>query len=210
MEADRWVTGIIGGAIVLSMLYFGLWHVLLVGVGCALVWEYFSITTSGWLRWVGLTYILAALFSLWHAPWVLLLLAWFNDTGAYFVGRACGGPKLAPSISPAKTWSGLLGGLLCGVTYVWGLSTWFSPMIIVPVWPLAVWLFLSISSHGGDLVESWMKRRLGIKDTGSYLPGHGGFLDRCDGVLGVGLGYGLLKCLDCLNLWKYVPISLLQ
>ncbi len=107
-------------------------------------------------------------------------LVWAADTGAFFVGRTVGGPKLAPAISPNKTWSGLGGGVVLaavmgGVMMIYGLSPWLA--IATP--------FLAMLSAAGDLYESWLKRQAGIKDSGSLLPGHGGFLDRLDGLVPV-------------------------
>lgn len=194
MAVDRWITGLVGVAVVSAMLYFDLWHALLIGVSLALVWECIHVVPCGWLRIGSVICVLLALACLWQAPWILLLLAWFNDTGAYVVGCSVGGRKLCPKISPAKTWSGLVGGLFCGMGGIWLLST-SAYGAVVPKWSLSTWFFLSVSGHLGDLAESWVKRRIGIKDTGNYLPGHGGFLDRCDSILGMGLAYGVLKVL---------------
>lgn len=107
-------------------------------------------------------------------------LVWAADTGAFFVGRSVGGPKLAPKISPNKTWSGFGGGVLLaavmgGVMMTYGLSPWLA--LATPV--------LAMLSAGGDLYESWLKRQADIKDSGTLLPGHGGFLDRLDGLVPV-------------------------
>jgi phosphatidate cytidylyltransferase len=110
-----------------------------------------------------------------------LALVWACDIGAYFAGRTIGGPKLAPMISPNKTWAGLIGGmvtatLLGGVIHVaYGL-----PMLLALVTPL-----LAALAQMGDLYESWLKRRAGVKDSGTILPGHGGVLDRLDGLVPV-------------------------
>jgi phosphatidate cytidylyltransferase len=109
----------------------------------------------------------------------LFSIIWATDIAAYFVGRALQGPKLAPRISPSKTWSGAVGGILAAcLTIPFQPSHPISPWILVPV--------LSMVGQGGDLWESWVKRRLGVKDSGSFLPGHGGFLDRLDSALAVG------------------------
>src|SRR5690606_5143268 len=108
-------------------------------------------------------------------------VVWLTDTGAYFTGRQLGGEKLAPDISPSKTWSGALGGLALGT--VAGLLLW---IIVVPASPwwigLALALALSISGQLGDLTESAVKRRFRIKDSGDIIPGHGGLMDRLDSV----------------------------
>lgn len=136
------------------------------------------------------------------------------DVGAYFTGRALGGPKIAPSISPSKTWAGLLGGVL-GATLVllcaarlWqegaiGLSAGgievdaasclgTEPCRYLRAGPLALFvtclmsgIFVAVFAQAGDFFESWMKRRAGVKDSGNLIPGHGGFFDRLDGLLAV-------------------------
>lgn len=102
------------------------------------------------------------------------------DSAAYFGGRRIGGPKLAPFISPSKTWS----GALCGVT-AGGIAGYGVGMVIgfTPSLGALAGLVIADLSIGGDLLESWFKRRHGVKDSGSILPGHGGFLDRFDGYL---------------------------
>ena len=130
------------------------------------------------------------------------------DTGAYFVGRAIGGPRIAPAISPSKTWAGLGGGIL-------GASLWFMVLtvllagatsgllggakspdaaalmriaaIVVPV--AAV---VTIVAQAGDFFESWLKRRAGVKDSSGFIPGHGGVFDRVDGLLPVAIIVGLV------------------
>lgn len=112
----------------------------------------------------------------------LLLLIWASDIGAYVAGRLIGGPKLAPSISPGKTWSGAAGGLLAAV--VVGLLCAF--VLQTPVAPLRVACLsgaLGIIAQAGDLLESRLKRHFGVKDSGHLIPGHGGLLDRLDAVL---------------------------
>ncbi|HVI98600.1 MAG TPA: phosphatidate cytidylyltransferase [Sphingomonas sp.] len=114
------------------------------------------------------------------AFWTLALV-WATDIGAYAAGRVIGGPKLAPAISPNKTWAGLIGGVaaagLFGVAmhYAYGL-----PLRLTLASP-----FLAVIAQAGDLYESWLKRRAGVKDSGNILPGHGGVLDRLDGLVPV-------------------------
>ncbi|UMM64600.1 phosphatidate cytidylyltransferase [Aristophania vespae] len=104
-----------------------------------------------------------------------------SDSGAYMVGRLIGGPKLAPKISPGKTISGSIGGictaiLLSAVIVRLGLGSWSIEALICGA-------ILSMAAQGGDLLESAFKRRLGVKDSGKLIPGHGGLLDRFDGLL---------------------------
>ncbi|AWC23876.1 Phosphatidate cytidylyltransferase [Aminobacter sp. MSH1] len=111
----------------------------------------------------------------------LFAVVWATDIFAYFVGRKVGGPKLAPAISPGKTRSGALGGAVGGV--VAGLllaSTAGSGNLALLA---VVALLLSVISQAGDLFESWVKRRHGYKDSGSLIPGHGGVMDRVDGLV---------------------------
>ena len=116
--------------------------------------------------------------------WAILFLfavVWATDIFAYFVGRAFGGPKLAPSISPGKTWSGALGGALGGV--IAGLILVVFAGGGVSAGLILIALFLSAVSQAGDLFESWVKRRNGVKDSGNLIPGHGGVMDRVDGLV---------------------------
>lgn len=106
-------------------------------------------------------------------------LVWAADSAAYFAGRAIGGPKLAPAISPKKTWSGFVGGLAGATLGAFGLVWLFAlPVQLAYVTPL-----LAILSVLGDLYESNLKRQAGVKDSGKVLPGHGGLLDRLDGLV---------------------------
>ena len=111
----------------------------------------------------------------------LLFIVWADDIGAYLAGRLIGGPRLAPHISPGKTWSGSVGGLFAAVAaglfvahFLAGAVTWRTAAIAA---------FLAIVAQAGDLVESFVKRRLEVKDSGHLIPGHGGLFDRLDGVL---------------------------
>ena len=110
----------------------------------------------------------------------LLLAVWATDVAAYAAGRSIGGPRLLPSVSPRKTWAGLIGGIMAaGVV---GLTAGVSLGIAGPL-PAAVGgAVLGLAAQAGDLVESAIKRRFGVKDTGGVLPGHGGLIDRLDGL----------------------------
>jgi len=110
-----------------------------------------------------------------------LLLLWLNDTGAYFVGSLVGKHKLFERISPGKTWEGSAGGALFALATAWGLSMIFIQLTTLQWLVLAI--IVVITGTLGDLVESMLKRSLGIKDSGNILPGHGGMLDRFDAVL---------------------------
>lgn len=114
----------------------------------------------------------------------LFVIVWGTDIAAYFIGRAFGGPKLAPKFSPNKTWSGAIGGTLVGVSSgVFVAFFVFNMGQITIVVPLLA-LIISIISQISDLGQSWLKRRFSVKDSGYLLPGHGGFMDRMDGLVG--------------------------
>lgn len=123
---------------------------------------------------------------------ILFIIVFSFDTGSYFVGTTVGFHKIAPRISPGKTWEGMLGGwLFAGIGLVlvlWELGK------TKPWWFIALFsLIVSLLSLAGDLFESWLKRRAGIKDSGTLLPGHGGFLDRFDGILFAVIFFYLFK-----------------
>lgn len=112
----------------------------------------------------------------------LVLLVWASDIGAYMTGRVFGGPRLAPAISPNKTWSGALGGLLIAV--IVALATCFMIQAPGSVAASAVMAaVLGMAAQAGDLFESAIKRHVGAKDSGHLIPGHGGLLDRLDALL---------------------------
>ncbi len=110
--------------------------------------------------------------------WVFIT-SWSVDIGAYFAGRTIGGPRLAPAISPNKTWAGLIGGMAAAALFggLWAYLLQLPPILILLAAPFAA------AAQGGDLFESWLKRRAGVKDSGHWLPGHGGALDRLDGLV---------------------------
>lgn len=121
--------------------------------------------------------------GLWLVLWTMGIV-WATDILAYFVGRSIGGPKLWPQVSPNKTWSGLAGGMLAAALFSAIFAAWRG-------WPEAplpmalAGLALAALAQAGDLLESWMKRRAGVKDSGKLLPGHGGLMDRVDGLVPV-------------------------
>ena len=129
----------------------------------------------------------------------------FTDTGGYFTGRAIGGPKIAPSISPSKTWAGLFGGMAASVIWVF---LWVWAMDAPLVWPrfelglnlsprnvggaVALGAGLAVVAQTGDFFESWLKRRARVKDSSRLIPGHGGVFDRVDGLIPVVLVAGFI------------------
>lgn len=127
------------------------------------------------------------------AFWTLALV-WATDIGGYFAGRAIGGPKLAPRISPSKTWAGLIGGVLLASALGAALHLRFG----LPAGLAATTPVLAVLAQLGDLYESTVKRRAGVKDSGDILPGHGGVLDRLDGVVPVAPVAALLILLPAL------------
>jgi phosphatidate cytidylyltransferase len=116
-----------------------------------------------------------------HFPMAFLLMLWANDTGAYLVGSQMGRTKLFERHSPKKTWEGFLGGIIITAGAAFWISTYFTEL----GWQQWVWIGVLISTFGttGDLVESMFKRSINVKDSGGILPGHGGLLDRFDGLL---------------------------
>jgi phosphatidate cytidylyltransferase len=129
----------------------------------------------------------------WTALMLVLLVVWVTDIGGYFAGRGIGGPKLWPRVSPNKTWAGAIGGFAASLAVAWGFSAFglgkTSALLLLGS-------ALSIASQLGDLFESAVKRRFGVKDSSHIIPGHGGLLDRLDGfVAAVVLAavFGLLR-----------------
>jgi phosphatidate cytidylyltransferase len=161
----------------------------------ALYYEWTRLTRGWGPLWTigGFVYaLLPALALLWirerdaHGLMLLLwvfIVTWSTDIGAYFVGRKFGRTKLAPTISPGKTVAGLYGGMAAAAVFggAWALFTGLPP-VLLGLAPL-----LAVAAHGGDLFESWIKRRAGVKDSGSLLPGHGGVFDRIDGLIPVAI-----------------------
>jgi phosphatidate cytidylyltransferase len=129
----------------------------------------------------------------WTALMLVLLVVWVTDIGGYFAGRGIGGPKLWPRVSPNKTWAGAIGGFAASLAVAWGFSAFGLGKTGAL---LLLGSALSIASQLGDLFESAVKRRFGVKDSSHIIPGHGGLLDRLDGfVAAVVLAavFGLLR-----------------
>lgn len=199
----------IGGAVLAGFI----WLVALVGFAECVLLIPKATNALGW-RVAGIA-AAAAYFGL--AAWVMagldtyyLLAAIgvvvFTDTGAYFTGRAIGGPRIAPRISPSKTWAGLFGGmafaalwlaLVAGAFfYTAGYDTW-SELIDI-AWDdvtgaALVGALLAVVAQAGDFFQSWLKRKAGVKDSSKLIPGHGGVFDRIDGMLAVALVVGVLE-----------------
>ena len=198
--ATRTAVGIILIAIALVTTFFGgtAFAVMVALVATVMYVEWSRMFASWGIAWkvFGFFYcLLPAVSLLWireqaeyagigRGPdlliWVFLVV-WATDIGAYFAGRAIGGPKLAPSISPNKTIAGLVGGVASAAILAGG---WAS---LVELPSILIWLAapLAVAAQLGDLFESGLKRRAGVKDSGTWLPGHGGLLDRLDGLVPV-------------------------
>ena len=135
----------------------------------------------------------------------IFAIVWGADVAAYFSGRYFGGAKLAPKISPNKTWSGFFGGLLGSLILCFLLAKYMGYDMMSSFWMFVI--AASIVSQIGDLVESFIKRRFKVKDSGSIIPGHGGILDRIDGLVFAGVfAWGLLLLIG-LNTSSTAPIA---
>ncbi|MDO9564883.1 MAG: phosphatidate cytidylyltransferase, partial [Bradyrhizobium sp.] len=191
---------LVGAAIWLGVGRIGATYVLVVlGV---IVAALLSPHRRGWAA-LGGCYALAALIAsvmlrldpVWGftALMFVLLIVWASDIGGYFAGRGIGGPKLWPRVSPKKTWAGAIGGFALSLAVAAGFAA-FGLGKVGPLLLLAA--VLSIASQLGDLFESAVKRRFGVKDSSHIIPGHGGLMDRLDGfVAAVVLAaiFGLLR-----------------
>jgi phosphatidate cytidylyltransferase len=224
----RVVSAIVMVAVAGTALWLGgwVWTAFVALVSWTVVWEWRGLTTEFRHRtlWnlTGLVYVFVAAATLWRLrldanialPLSLILVTIATDVGAYFSGRTLGGPKIAPKISPSKTWSGLIGGMLAAgivlfLTFpslcydncptdpigIW-LANWRRLALDFP-WSDFVTLFvigalMAAVAQSGDFFESWMKRRAGVKDSGNIIPGHGGVFDRLDGLLAVCFVIGLV------------------
>lgn len=175
----------------------GPWAGLVAAAAVGLAWEWWSLVRRRpgrrpWLMLAGGAVYLAP--AIWALLWLraapliglanvlfVLLVVWASDIGAYLAGRWLGGPKLAPAISPGKTWSGAAGGTLAAMCV--GGVLHFGWPAGPAIQAIAVAAALSVLSQLGDLFESGLKRHFGVKDSSRLIPGHGGLLDRLDGVL---------------------------
>jgi phosphatidate cytidylyltransferase len=191
----RTVTGVLLIAIALAAAVMGgnIFAVFVAAIATAMFYEWTRIVRGWGLAWYsgGFLYALVpALALLWirerdvHGLYLLVwafIVTWSTDIGAYFAGRRFGRKKLAPTISPGKTVEGLYGGIAAAALFggAWALAMHLG-IALLPLAPV-----LAIAAQAGDLFESAMKRRAGVKDSGAWLPGHGGVLDRLDGLVPV-------------------------
>jgi phosphatidate cytidylyltransferase len=192
----RILSAVILGPLLLAAIWFGFpWIDLVAALAAPLmVSEWLGLTRARPLmRALAVAYTLAAILALlWlrHQPadgretilWIVACI-WATDIGAYVVGRAAGGAKLAPRISPGKTWSGLIGGMAWAAvaSAVVGYAFALGHTITLA----AIGAGLAVVGQIGDLLESAAKRSAGVKDSGTLIPGHGGVLDRVDGFMAV-------------------------
>jgi phosphatidate cytidylyltransferase len=190
--AVRTLTGVllIAAALLAAVQGGNVFALLVAGAATLMFYEWTRIVRGWGATWYagGFIYaLLPALALLWirerdaHGLELLVwtfIVTWATDIGAYFAGRSFGKRKLAPSISPNKTVEGLYGGIAAATLIggAWVLATGLGKPL------LALAPLLAIAAQAGDLFESGMKRRAGIKDSGNWLPGHGGILDRLDGL----------------------------
>jgi len=201
----RTLTGVIliAAALLAAVQGGNILAVLVAAIAALMFYEWTRVTRGWGIGWYvgGFVYaLLPALALLWirerDAHGLILLIwvfivTWSTDIGAYFAGRRFGKRKLAPTISPNKTVEGLYGGIAAATLLggAWTLSTGLG------IGLLALAPVLAIAAQAGDLFESGMKRRAGVKDSGAWLPGHGGFLDRLDGLVPVAVLTALAQLL---------------
>ncbi len=132
-------------------------------------------------------------------------MVWATDIAAFFAGRGMGGPRLAPAISPNKTVAGLIGGVIAAavagaVVAVILDARWAADAL--PFLLAGLGAILAVLAQAGDLFESWLKRRAGVKDSGTLLPGHGGVLDRLDGLVPVAVVVALIVAATPPGIWR--------
>ena len=210
------------------------WTVFVAAVALGVLWEWWGLVRkfvpgmAGRALWLlgGMLYVGIAAFMFdvlrldpatgWPMLLIVLFGVVFTDVGAYFAGRTIGGPKIAPKISPSKTWAGLGGGIIGAATGIFLALTiaagdWFTGLVNVAarlgpddttvvsisqmpsvLGCLVLGAIVAVVAQTGDFFESWMKRRAGVKDSSHLIPGHGGLFDRADGMLAVMFVVGLL------------------
>lgn len=187
---QRVITGLLLVLVAGGVVFIGGWLLLLALMAIAVLMdkEWQALRPDNSLLWqaFGIAYIALPIISALALRDLSLMALLFpvaliiaTDTGAYFAGRSIGGAKLAPRISPNKTWAGLIGGMVAASA----VALMLYPLMPLPNTALSAILvgcFTALLGQAGDLFESWLKRRKGLKDSGSLLPGHGGILDRLD------------------------------
>jgi phosphatidate cytidylyltransferase len=213
-----------------GVLWLGGWvfNALVIAVGLGVLWEFWGLARSftvcraglaGWMLFA-CVYVGLSMLSLYDIRtnfvpalfWTSLLffIVWGTDIGAYLAGRTIGGPKIAPSVSPSKTWAGLIGGMLTSLVIMTCMSIlYFSDRFDDPNvphssqtaweatlsnWPVTIILGLVIPvvAQAGDFFESGLKRAADVKDSGHLIPGHGGLFDRVDGLIPAAIVFNIL------------------
>ncbi len=180
-----------------AYIYGWVASVLVLGIGAILLFRRDVVQwlwLSGGVLYIGgaataLLVIFQSSHGLFSVFWILVVVA-LSDIGGYFAGRLFGGPKLWPAISPKKTWAGTIGGwVLAGLAGL--LLGIFGPESIGK--SVGISLILTLAAQSGDLLESWLKRRKNVKDASDIIPGHGGLLDRLDGLIAAVLVFFLIQ-----------------
>ncbi len=186
---------------VLSITYIGgIYFTLMVLMGGLLmIWEWQDMVRrapSNFWYIIGIIYTCGACFSILYIRQIdlylmlwLCLLVWATDIGAYFTGLSIGGAKIWPAVSPKKTWAGLIGGILASIATC-GIFGIFVPEHAESKWIMGGML-LALLSQVGDFFESGVKRKFGVKDSSNLIPGHGGILDRVDGLVAAAMSLTL-------------------
>ncbi len=209
----RAASAVVMVAVAGAALWLGgwVWTAFVALVALGVLWEWRALVAGfetapvkrglwylGGLVYVGLAAFMLAKLRLGHlgihGPMAVIGSVVATDIGAYFAGRSFGGPKIAPRISPSKTWAGLIGGILGASIVICTMTGAYRiPSIGVAFEVLGLGALIAIIAQTGDFFESWMKRRAGVKDSGNLIPGHGGLFDRVDGLLAVCFVLGLLS-----------------
>jgi len=197
----RVISAVVLAPVAIYAAYLGGWPFVLfwAAAAIAVLWEWISLVVGpGWII-AGIGYagtlLLAPLLLRaddgygFFAIALLFAVVWTTDVLGYFVGRAFGGPKLLPTVSPKKTWSGAIAGTLGAMIVAVLVASFFGAFNRMAIAIIA--LLLSLVAQLGDLFESWVKRRFGAKDASQLIPGHGGVMDRLDGFWAA----ALLGCL---------------
>lgn len=226
----RTMSAIVMVAVAGTALWLGglIWSLFAVAIMLGVLWEWRTLAAGitpshakrGLWNAAGIAYVGFATWMLVVARGhgladVLLIVAMViaTDVGAYFAGRTIGGPKIAPKISPSKTWAGLIGGVIACSLVVVAYSAWANAISAeglrqlqlegehlryAPLFrdSLLIGGCVAVVAQAGDFFESWMKRRAGVKDSSHLIPGHGGLFDRLDGLLAVSFVYGILLLLS--------------
>lgn len=192
---ERVISAAVLAVLVLLALWFGGWAftLLVIVAGLQMLREWDGLTKQDGLLWriSGLAYVALPCASLlWlrsqthgmELVLFVLLAIWATDIGAYFTGRKIGGPKLWSALSPKKTWAGLGGGIVSAAVIAC-VATSFTPFPTSLPGAVIIGAALAIIGQAGDFFESWLKRRANVKDSSNLIPGHGGLLDRVDGMI---------------------------